>query len=349
MSVAGLKKQFYKASQMVSEKVGAAEGTKMDDDFKDLERRADLRSKAVVEVLNKTTEYLQPDPATRAKLAMLVTVSRIRGQVTSPGYSQPEARLGDSMTKYGSDLGEESVFGKSLIDIGDSMKKVAEVKNSLDIDVKQNFIDPLHIVAEKEIKEIQQQQKKLENRRLDYDYKKKRQGKIPDEEIKLALDKFEESKGQAEIAMHNLLETDEEQISQLSSLVNSLVQYHKECLGIMEKLSATMSIRMSELHSHPKREYTPKPRSSVDYGEPENSNGGLSSSATRTTVSSHEEPRCRALYDFEPENEGELGFRDGDIITLTGQLDENWLEGKVHGKEGYFPTNYVEVIVPLPH
>lgn len=50
--------------------------------------------------------------------------------------------------------------------------------------------------------------KKLEGRRLDYDYKKKRQGKIPEEEIKQALEKFHESKELAESSMHNLLETD---------------------------------------------------------------------------------------------------------------------------------------------
>lgn len=61
-----------------------------------------------------------------------------------------------------------------------------------------------------------------------------------------------------------------------------------------------------------------------------------------------DQPSCKALYDFEPENDGELGFHEGDVITLTNQIDENWYEGMLHGQSGFFPLSYVEVLVPLP-
>ncbi|KAJ8378574.1 hypothetical protein AAFF_G00238790 [Aldrovandia affinis] len=327
---------------MVSEKVGGAEGTKLDEDFRDLERKVDVTSKAVVDVISKTSEYLQPNPASRAKLSMLNTMSKIRGQVKSPGYPQVEGLLGECMSKYGRELGEETNFGGALMDAGESMKRMAEVKDSLDIDVKQNFIDPLQGLCDKDLREIQHHLKKLEGRRLDYDYKKKRQGKIPDEEVRQALEKFHESKEVAETSMYNLLETDIEQVSQLSSLVESQLQYHRQAVQILDELSDKLKDRINEAQSRPRREYTPKPKPVFEYSEPEQSNAPPSRSAP-------EQPCCKALYDFDPENEGELGFREGDIITLTNQIDENWYEGTLHGQSGFFPLNYVEVVVPLSH
>ncbi|XP_071217267.1 endophilin-A2-like isoform X3 [Salvelinus alpinus] len=350
---------------MVSEKVGGAEGTKLDEDFKDLEKRADVTSKAVVDVISKTSEYLQPNPASRAKLTMLNTVSKMRGQVKSPGYPQAEGLLGESMAKFGREIGEDTNFGGALVDVGESMKRLAEVKDSLDIDVKQNFIDPLQAVVDKDIKDIQHHLKKLEGRRLDYDYKKKRQGKIPDEELRSALEKFHESKEMAESSMHNLLETDVEQVSQMASLVESQLQYHKQAVQILEELTDKLRDRVNEAQSRPRREYTPKPKASFDYEEQEHSNGEYSPSANPPSYSSDvtsfhrtrsmknsrhcesSEPCAKALYDFEPENEGELGFCEGDIIMLTNRIDENWLEGIIRGQSGFFPNNYVEVVVPL--
>ncbi|XP_010002808.1 PREDICTED: endophilin-A2 isoform X1 [Chaetura pelagica] len=333
---------------LVSEKVGGAEGTKLDDDFKEMEKKVDLTSKAVTEVLTRTIEYLQPNPASRAKLTMLNTMSKIRGQVKNPGYPQSEGLLGECMIRYGKELGDDSNFGDALLDAGESMKRLAEVKDSLDIEVKQNFIDPLQNLCDKDLKEIQHHLKKLEGRRLDFDYKKKRQGKIPEEELRQALEKFEESKEVAETSMHNLLETDIEQVSQLSALVDAQLDYHRQAVQILDELAEKLKRRMREASSRPRREYKPKPRETYDFADTDQSNGGFSCTPTPKSSAPLDQPCCKALYDFEPENDGELGFKEGDIITLTNQIDENWYEGMINGQSGFFPLNYVEVLVPLP-
>ncbi|NP_001099076.1 SH3-domain GRB2-like 1a isoform 1 [Danio rerio] len=364
MSVAGLKKQFYKASQLMSEKVGGAEGTKLDEDFKDLERKADITSKAISDVLCKTTEYLQPNPASRARLTMANTMSKMRGQVKSLGYPQAEGLLGECMLKYGRDMGEDTNFGGALVEMGEAMKRLAEVKDSLDIDVKQNFIDPFQTIVDKDLKDIQHHLKKLEGRRLDYDYKKKRQGKIADEELRMAMEKFEESRDAAETSMQNLLDTDVEQVSQLCALVESQLQFHKQSMQVLEELAGAMRERVNKAQSQPRQKRMPVSRPSIDYSDPEDSNGGWNPSAaappsysstapsfnrasSRQKRNSADQPCCRALYDFEPENEGELGFNEGDVITLTNQIDDNWYEGSFRGQTGLFPCNYVEVMVPL--
>ncbi|CAH2217794.1 jg20942, partial [Pararge aegeria aegeria] len=40
---------------------------------------------------------------------------------------------------------------------------------------------------------------------------------------------------------------------------------------------------------------------------------------------------------------------ENDVITLINKVDENWFEGSVNGKTGYFPISYVQVTVPLPN
>ncbi|XP_017921688.1 PREDICTED: endophilin-A3 isoform X3 [Capra hircus] len=310
MSVAGLKKQFHKASQLFSEKISGVEGTKLDDEFLDMERKIDITNKAVAEILSKATEYLQPNPAYRAKLGMLNTVSKIRGQVKTTGYPQTEGLLGDCMLKYGKELGEGSTFGSALIEVGESMKLMAEVKDSLDINVKQTFIDPLQLLQDKDLKEI-----------------------------------------------------GVEQVSQLAVFVEAALDYHRQSTEILQELQSKLQMRISAASNVPKREYKPRPIKR----SPSELNGVSTASSAKTTVSESgkfkikvpadslsgsnvpvDQPCCRGLYDFEPENQGELGFKEGDIITLTNQIDENWYEGVLRGESGFFPINYVEVIVPLP-
>ena len=43
-----------------------------------------------------------------------------------------------------------------------------------------------------------------------------------------------------------------------------------------------------------------------------------------------------------------MSFKEGDIILLKTQVDENWYEGTVNGRTGYFPVTYVTIVIPLP-
>jgi len=52
--------------------------------------------------------------------------------------------------------------------------------------------------------------------------------------------------------------------------------------------------------------------------------------------------RVRALYDFEAQREGDLGFRAGDEIVVLDEAANDWWTGRIGGREGLFPANYVQ-------
>lgn len=47
-------------------------------------------------------------------MSMMNSMSRMRGQEKGPGYTQTEAVLGESMQRFGRELGEDSNFGELL-------------------------------------------------------------------------------------------------------------------------------------------------------------------------------------------------------------------------------------------
>lgn len=54
-----------------------------------------------------------------------------------------------------------------------------------------------------------------------------------------------------------------------------------------------------------------------------------------------EEMLVQALYDFVPQESGELDFRRGDVITVTDRKDEHWWNGEIGNRKGLFPATYV--------
>jgi len=52
----------------------------------------------------------------------------------------------------------------------------------------------------------------------------------------------------------------------------------------------------------------------------------------------------RALYDFEPDEPGELAFHRGDVIRVLDSVYEQWWRGELRHQVGIFPVNYVEAL-----
>lgn len=53
-----------------------------------------------------------------------------------------------------------------------------------------------------------------------------------------------------------------------------------------------------------------------------------------------------AKFTFDADQPGDLGFKKGDIITIVKRTESenDWWTGRIGGREGIFPSNYVEVV-----
>ena len=43
-----------------------------------------------------------------------------------------------------------------------------------------------------------------------------------------------------------------------------------------------------------------------------------------------------------------LPSQTGDKVTLLRKVDDQWFCGRVGGKEGIFPSSFIDVLVPIP-
>ncbi|KAL8611996.1 Unconventional myosin-Ie [Nucella lapillus] len=53
-------------------------------------------------------------------------------------------------------------------------------------------------------------------------------------------------------------------------------------------------------------------------------------------------PKCSCLYAYDAQDTDELSFNEGDIIDLITEDTSGWWRGRLRGKEGLFPANYVQ-------
>jgi len=55
---------------------------------------------------------------------------------------------------------------------------------------------------------------------------------------------------------------------------------------------------------------------------------------------------CKVLFSYEPCNEDELTLMPQDSIEFLGEVEEGWWRGRLRGRVGVFPSNFVSAPAP---
>ena len=50
-----------------------------------------------------------------------------------------------------------------------------------------------------------------------------------------------------------------------------------------------------------------------------------------------------ALLDFPGQEDTDLSFHHGDVIEVMERIDDDWLKGRIGGREGQFPAAFVDI------
>jgi len=56
--------------------------------------------------------------------------------------------------------------------------------------------------------------------------------------------------------------------------------------------------------------------------------------------------RCRVVFSYTPQNEDELALEEKDEIEFISEVEEGWWRGKLGGRIGVFPSNFVVEVPP---
>ncbi|KAH9018468.1 hypothetical protein EDB85DRAFT_2294492 [Lactarius pseudohatsudake] len=115
--------------------------------------------------------------------------------------------------------------------------------------------------------------------------------------------------------------------------------------GILAKLPTVNEVALRDLSEQTRRMTIPSPplsQPSIDYSP----HGPPSGPPVRRNIppSQPSIQRAKALWSYNENGlePNDLSFRAGDVIEIVAETNADWWTGKSNGKQGLFPSNYVE-------
>ncbi|XP_064007176.1 rho GTPase-activating protein 44 isoform X2 [Pogoniulus pusillus] len=236
-----MKKQFNRMRQLANQTVGRAEKTEvLSEDLLQVEKRLELVKQVTHSTHKKLAACLQGqqglDADKRSKKLPLTT-------------------LAQCLMEGSAVLGEDSLLGKMLRLCGEAEDKLAQELIHFELQVERDVIEPLFVLAEVEIPNIQKQRKHLAKLVLDMDSSRTRwqqsakssslasnlqpSGAKADalrEEMEEAANRVEICRDQLSADMYNFVAKEVDYANYFQTLIEVQAEYHRKSLALLQNV-----------------------------------------------------------------------------------------------------------------
>ncbi|XP_039543083.1 rho GTPase-activating protein 44 isoform X7 [Pimephales promelas] len=239
-----MKKQFNRMRQLANQTVGRAEKTEvLSEDLLQVEKRLDLVKQVSHSTHKKLTACLQGQQGADLE----------KRSVKSPAKKLPLTTLAQCMVEGAAVLGDDSLFGKMLNLCGETEEKLAQELLVFELQIERDVVEPLYMLAEVEIPNIQKQRKHLAKLVLDMDSARTRwqqsskssshpsnvqQGGAKSdalrEEMEETANRMEICRDQLSADMYNFVAKEIDYANYFQTLIEVQAEYHKKSLEILQ-------------------------------------------------------------------------------------------------------------------
>ncbi|KAJ8246262.1 hypothetical protein GJAV_G00265600 [Gymnothorax javanicus] len=241
-----MKKQFNRMRQLANQTVGRAEKTEvLSEDLLQVEKRLELVKQVSHSTHKKLTTCLQGQQGLDVD----------KKSVRSPSKKLPLTTLAQCLVEGATVLGDDSLLGKMLKLCGETEDRLAQELILFEMQIERDVVEPLYVLAEVEIPNIQKQRKHLAKLVLDMDSARTRwhqaskssglssnlqpTGAKADalrEEMEEAANRMEICRDQLSADMYNFVAKEIDYANYFQMLIEVQAEYHRKSLEILQNV-----------------------------------------------------------------------------------------------------------------
>uniref|UniRef100_A0A8C9L826 Endophilin-B1 n=1 Tax=Pavo cristatus TaxID=9049 RepID=A0A8C9L826_PAVCR len=358
---------FSRAMQFTEEKLGQAEKTELDAHFENLLARADSTKNWTEKILRQTEVLLQPNPSARVEEFLYEKLDRkVPSRVTNGEL------LAQYMTEAANDFGPGTPYGKTLIKVGETQRRLGAAERDFIHSASINFLTPLRNFLEGDWRTISKERRILQNRRLDLDACKARLKKAKaaeakaaaEHELRLTQTEFDRQAEVTRLLLEGISSTHVNHLRCLHEFVESQTNYYAQCYQYMLDLQKQLGrfsgtfVGNAESTSPPPAAASPPAVAAASLPAVPTipvvpTIVGVPSTVAESVLNPNEvKPpasgtrKARVLYDYEAADSTELALLADEMITVYSLpgMDPDWLIGERGNQKGKVPVTYLELL-----